>query len=95
MNQASVQKVCCISALLSLVFSIGLSAYAAESAPKPAAAAPADSVGPARTEVVQPIHNDSFDQNGKARKRQQGGNPRHGYRCVKALASKNSSDAAK
>lgn len=31
---------------------------------------------PSRTEVVKPIRNETFDRNGKTRKRKQGGNPR-------------------
>lgn len=39
-------------------------------------AAFAADVKPARSEVIKPIHNTSFNQNGKARERKQGGNPR-------------------
>ena len=31
---------------------------------------------PSREEVIEPIHNESFNQNGKAKERKQGGNPR-------------------
>ena len=33
-------------------------------------------VKPSRSEVISPIHNDTFNQNGKAKERKQGGNPR-------------------
>jgi len=33
-------------------------------------------IKPSRTEVIKPIHNESFNQNGKAKVRKQGGNPR-------------------
>jgi len=37
---------------------------------------PAQIVQPVRTEIIQPIRNSSFNKEGKARKRKQGGNPR-------------------
>ena len=35
-----------------------------------------DEVGPSRTEEIEPLHNESFNKNGTARERKQGGNPR-------------------
>jgi hypothetical protein len=44
-------------------------------------AAQSDSRAPSRTEVIKPLHLDSFDRGGKTKERKQGGNPRkvHGY----------------
>ena len=60
--------------LLSLL--VMLPGTAAIAAPAPQSLSAPELIGPARTEIVAPLRNETFNKNGTAKERKQGGNPR-------------------